>query len=118
MSSDTSLMQHFSSKVNSSKFDVNNEVKLTFQKMARQPSNSLNITNLTPKNRILFSPIMFLLLCTPFKMPASAIYLNHTITHEFLQQCLSHACCFLQPSHVTPPIYVPTFYHTFQLMVF
>ena len=31
--------------------DVNNEVKLTIQKLASQPSNSLNIINLTPKNR-------------------------------------------------------------------
>ena len=39
--------------------DVNNGVKLTIQKLASQPSNSLNIINLTPKNRIPFSPIMF-----------------------------------------------------------
>ena len=43
--------------------DVNNEIKLTIQSL---PSNSLNIINLTPKNRIPFSPIMFLLLCTPW----------------------------------------------------
>ena len=47
-----------------SAIDVNNEVKLTIQKQASQPSNSLNIINLTPKKRIPFSPIMFLLLCT------------------------------------------------------
>ena len=45
--------------------DVNNEVKLTIQKLASQPSNSLNIINLTPKNRIPFSPITFHLLCSP-----------------------------------------------------
>ena len=38
--------------------DVNNEVKLTIQKLASQPSNSLNIINLTTKNRIPFSPIV------------------------------------------------------------
>ena len=46
--------------------DENNEVKLTIQKLSSQPSNSLNIINLTPKNRITFSPTMFLLLCTPW----------------------------------------------------
>ena len=45
--------------------DVNNEVKLTIQELAGQLSYSLNIINLTPKNRIPFSPIMYLLLCTP-----------------------------------------------------
>jgi len=32
----------------------------------RQNQTKLNIINLTPKNRIPFSPIMFLLLCTPW----------------------------------------------------
>ena len=45
---------------------VNNEVKLKILKLASQPSNSLNIINLTPKNHFPFSPIMFLLLCTPW----------------------------------------------------
>ena len=40
--------------------DVNNEVKLSIQKLASQPSNSMNKINLAPKNRIPFSPIMFL----------------------------------------------------------
>ena len=46
--------------------DVNNEVKLTIQKLASQTTNLLNIINLTPKNRIPFSLQMFLLLCTPW----------------------------------------------------
>ena len=46
--------------------NVNNEVKLKIQKLASQPLNSLNIINLTLKNRISFSPIMFLLLCIPW----------------------------------------------------
>ena len=52
--------------------NVNNEVKLTIQKLSSQPSNSLNIINLTPKNRIPFSPTMFPLLCTIYK-PFSSI---------------------------------------------
>jgi len=67
--SDTMLMQHFSSNLKSTAahlvINVNNEAKLTIQKLASQTSNSLNIINLTPHNRIPFSPIMFLLLCTP-----------------------------------------------------
>ena len=47
-------------------FDVNKEVNLTIQKLASQPSNSLNIVNLAPNNRIPFSSIMFFLLCTPW----------------------------------------------------
>ena len=69
ISSDTILMQHLSSTAAYSLINVNNDslnvVKLTIQKLASQSSNSLNIINLTTKNRIPFSPIMFLLLCTP-----------------------------------------------------
>jgi len=60
------LLKTLKSTTAYSVIDVNNEDKLTIQKLARQPSNSLNIINLTPKNRIPFSPIMFLLLCTPW----------------------------------------------------
>ena len=60
------LLEPLKSTAAYSVIDVNNEVKLTIQKLASQPSNSLNIINLTPKNRIRFSPIMFPLLCTPW----------------------------------------------------
>ena len=60
------LLKPFKSTAAYSVIDVNNEVKLTIQKLAIQPSNALNIINLTPKNRIPYSPIMFLLLCTPW----------------------------------------------------
>jgi len=60
------LLKTLKSTAAYSVINVNNEMKLTIQKLASQPSNSLNIINLTPKNRIPFSPIMFLLLCTPW----------------------------------------------------
>ena len=60
------LLKPLKLKVAHSVIDVNYEVKLTFRKLASQPSNSLNIINLIPKNRIAFSPIVFLLLCTPW----------------------------------------------------
>ena len=60
------LLKPLKSTAAYSVIDVTNEVKLTIQKLASQPSNSLNIINLTPKNRIPFSPIMFLLLYTPW----------------------------------------------------
>jgi len=45
------LLKPLKSTAPYSVIDVNNEVKLTIQKLASQPSNSLNIINLTPKNR-------------------------------------------------------------------
>ena len=52
-------------RIDLSVIDVNNEVKLTMWKLAGHPSNSLNITNMTPRNRIPLSPIRFLLLGIP-----------------------------------------------------
>jgi len=62
----TFLLRPLKSTASYSVIHVNNEVKLTIQKLASQPSNSLNIINPTPKNRIRFSPVMLLLLCTPW----------------------------------------------------
>jgi len=55
------LLKTLKSTTAYSVIDVNNEVKLTIQKLASQPSYSLNIINLTPNNCIPFNPIMFLL---------------------------------------------------------
>ena len=88
------LLEPLKSTAAYSVIDVNYEVKLTIQKLAIQPSSSLIIINLTPTNRIPFSPIMFLLfyiheLSTsyltrfPFKMSASAIYLSQHDLHDF-----------------------------------
>ena len=48
------LLEPLKSTAAYSVIDVNYEVKLTIQKLASQPSYSLNIINLTPKNRIPF----------------------------------------------------------------